>query len=276
MADVFVCNILPLLVADQVEASVYGRIGLFEHHIHLGGELHISHNGPYPVHGAHTGAIAHELQADFLKMAALGGHGRCFGMEDLAVAMIHIKADPSDHLALVIGKELKDIDTAQKPDAQLQRKASQLLTDMDGYTAHIQCVRNKGQRRRLALLIAGGNHPAMLHVVNVISMYLQIPLQEFLVIHKWSVGMYQVFQCIHYPVRMLRGCTDAVIHHQNIQAGVIFLCPDRGNQAGHAAAHNQNVGGIKLPILFYTCHLTFLPPSHPWLPVLHCTPGDPP
>ena len=81
---------------DVYKRQVDGCVSFFEPHVHLGGELHVPHDCADPVHGAHAGAVAHELQADFFEVAALGGHGHRLGVENLTLALVHAEADGTD------------------------------------------------------------------------------------------------------------------------------------------------------------------------------------
>ena len=172
VADIFLGQVLPVLVADHVKTAIDGRVGLFEYHVHLGGELHVPHHRADAVHGAYAGAVSHKLQTDLLEMAALRGHSYRLRVEDLAFAVVHIKADGADDLASFAGQQFKNVDTAHQADTQLQGKGPELSVDVDGDARHIQCVRDKRQRRGVALLIAGELDAAVLHVVNVVPMNL--------------------------------------------------------------------------------------------------------
>ena len=115
-------------------------------------------------------------------MAALRGHGHRLRVENLALAVIHIKADGTDDLARFTGEQLKNVDAAHQADTQLQGKGPELRVDVNGDAGHIQRIRDKRERRGVALLIAGELDAAVLHVVDVVPMNLQVPLEKFLIV----------------------------------------------------------------------------------------------
>ena len=276
VADVLLSQVLPVLVANHVEAAVDGCVSFFEHHVHLGGELHVPHDCADPVHGAHAGAVAHELQADFFEVAALGGHGHRLGVENLTLALVHAEADGTDDFAGLAGQQLKDVDPAHEADAQLQGEGPELRVDVDGDARHVQRVGDEGQRGGVAVLIAGDLNAAVLHVIDVIPVNLQIPLEELLIVQEGGVGVYQISKGVHHAVRVLGGGADAVarlgglavpaddalVDHQNIQLWVVLLCPDSSGQAGHTTADDQNIRSKQFAVIFYLCHFHFASLAH--------------
>ena len=133
-----------------------------------------------------------------------------------------------------------------------------------------------------AVLVQGDLGAAVIHILGTILMYFQVFSQELLVVHKLGIYICQIVQSHGNSVLATVGGADtvaglgsltgpadvALVHHQNVQIGVVLLDADGGDQARHTAAQHQDIRSIDFTVIFYCCHTQLPPFASSGIPVL--------